>query len=453
MSSKYLRTLNEYSVWTFAKQETNFDMCFKAVQLFNDIKDINNIKIENEFFMKHKKYGINTNRHRILSTSQLYGLLTKTPFYKRGTQYKNEKPTNVFYNLNKHQIGSREYNELKTEQIIKFKIRAITDTTENNKDYNVLPVVFIYQVLKKLKDDHEILSLHKDILFTYVMTASNYSNLDDVINYIVQNGETYKNINIYQDLSRVLTAITTNINLFNIVEDRISINSTYEEYFLKNFINQHDIKEMHDNLSNDEKYYDFLYNIQGFNINLIDQINFPKQYVVDEKKYDINSNRIESFDEFEYIEAVNSVQEYKSKNILAENAHNLAPYSQDNSYGSKSRSNPIFGKIAIEKANYFCEISNEHITFKSKNTKENFMEGHHLIPMKYQKEIWDNYMINIDCVENIVSLCPNCHRAIHYGDDKTRNEIIEFLYYERISLLNKIGLNISLEELKKMYNL
>ena len=84
-----------------------------------------------------------------------------------------------------------------------------------------------------------------------------------------------------------------------------------------------------------------------------------------------------------------------------------------------------------KKADYKCEGNFQHETFLSKRTGKQFMEGHHLIPVGFQIDIWNKYGVNVDCVENIVSLCPNCHRAIHYGNDLIKSELINKLFNAR----------------------
>ena len=75
------------------------------------------------------------------------------------------------------------------------------------------------------------------------------------------------------------------------------------------------------------------------------------------------------------------------------------------------------------------------------------MEAHHLIPMAYQKD----FSINIDRIENIVSICPICHSAIHLGDMSTRLELLKKLFDNREDRLKKVGLNISFGELFAKY--
>ena len=67
--------------------------------------------------------------------------------------------------------------------------------------------------------------------------------------------------------------------------------------------------------------------------------------------------------------------------------------------------------------------------------------------MAYQKD----FSINIDRIENIVSICPICHSAIHLGDMSTRLELLKKLFDEREEKLKRVGLNISFGELFSKY--
>lgn len=78
---------------------------------------------------------------------------------------------------------------------------------------------------------------------------------------------------------------------------------------------------------------------------------------------------------------------------------------------------------------------------------QQYVEAHHLIPMKYQ----NMFEQSLDIPENIVALCPNCHRAIHYGKLEYKNKIIEKLYNKRQKMLEENSIKITLEQLYEMY--
>ena len=122
-----LSSLTPDSVWYFAKQDTDFDKSFRAVQIFDQIPDRANTNIGDYYAANADRFNFHSN-HRILSVAQLFGLLSKAaPFEKRGT-YNTESPTPVFYALNRYQPGSKEYNAIKTEQMLKLRMSAITDS-------------------------------------------------------------------------------------------------------------------------------------------------------------------------------------------------------------------------------------------------------------------------------------------------------------------------------------
>ena len=54
-------------------------------------------------------------------------------------------------------------------------------------------------------------------------------------------------------------------------------------------------------------------------------------------------------------------------------------------------------------------------------------------------------------IENIVSICPNCHREIHYGEWKSKSEKIKLLFRKQQDKLKQIGILITEDELLKLY--
>jgi len=96
---------------------------------------------------------------------------------------------------------------------------------------------------------------------------------------------------------------------------------------------------------------------------------------------------------------------------------------------------------AKRRDSYSCVISESHVTFVSKG--QNYVEGHHVIPMFQQK----NYTFDLDDLDNIVSLCPSCHREIHSSDDK--KAILSQVYSINRDYMTENG--VTLNELHKMY--
>lgn len=110
--------------------------------------------------------------------------------------------------------------------------------------------------------------------------------------------------------------------------------------------------------------------------------------------------------------------------------------------------NPSIAKSALYKANFKCELNENHLSFINKSSNYNYTEAHHLIPLAN----YEHFDFHLDVFANIISLCPNCHKMIHLGCENDINIALDILYAKRISRLKKVNLNIELNELKYLYN-
>lgn len=68
--------------------------------------------------------------------------------------------------------------------------------------------------------------------------------------------------------------------------------------------------------------------------------------------------------------------------------------------------NPYVIVQAKRKANGICQDCGHPAPFSTRGTNEPFLEVHHIVPLAEDGE---------DTIENVVALCPNCHRKRHYG--------------------------------------
>lgn len=456
-AEEYLNSLNEKSVWVFTKQKiSSLEQIINATNMFDRIPDREHTDIEQYWKEHHNEFDVKTDRHRTLVIPQFLGFITKTPFYQRGQLYNKEKTTAVWdklKNINSF-LNAEEFNKVLTEQILKIKIHAIIDTANNNEDYHILPVIFMYKVLKELQLKYSINEISIDHLYTYVMTCKEYSQWEQAVEFIRTNSPISEYVEHYKDYSRIMALIKNNTNLFNITANTIAINPVFDNYFYNNFMLKYDIEELNEILYRDVDYSYFLYNVQEFNINLIDE---PQEIseiietsIIDREIIQTETNEEENDDN--YIGKIDSINEENVNTDVAEGAYKIAPLNiKESEVGKKYRRNPLLGRIAIQKAYYCCEKNARHETFKSERTKKSFMEAHHLVPVKYQQEIWSKYNINVDCVENIVSLCPTCHRAFHNGTKEVKRQMIENIYEKLLPRYKSIGFEISLEEIEKLY--
>lgn len=100
---------------------------------------------------------------------------------------------------------------------------------------------------------------------------------------------------------------------------------------------------------------------------------------------------------------------------------------------------------ALALAEYKCEADCETPLFCRKDGVTNYTEAHHIIPLCYQKD----FEYSLDIEANVVSLCPRCHRLMHYGRDY--ENLLKRLYDKRTERLKKCGINITYEQLLLLY--
>lgn len=103
-------------------------------------------------------------------------------------------------------------------------------------------------------------------------------------------------------------------------------------------------------------------------------------------------------------------------------------------------------EIALSNSENKCAIRGcQHALFVSRTGKP-YLEAHHIIPINAQDEFPDT---NIDIPENVVCLCPSCHREIHNGKD-AKSKIVE-LFEQRKEKLAEKGISVDIDKLLSFY--
>jgi predicted HNH restriction endonuclease len=127
------------------------------------------------------------------------------------------------------------------------------------------------------------------------------------------------------------------------------------------------------------------------------------------------------------------------------------PRPKPRKYGNRKRyvSNPRRSRSALEIAGFQCELNKSHTTFINKKSKKQYMEAHHLIPMGKQGD----FEFDIDVPENIMSLCPNCHKEIHLSEDISKRDILIEAYESKKNQLPERGIDIDLTCLFEIYGI
>ncbi len=117
-------------------------------------------------------------------------------------------------------------------------------------------------------------------------------------------------------------------------------------------------------------------------------------------------------------------------------------------YGASYPRNPIESIEAKRRNNWICEVDASHATFQSSSDNNPYVEAHHLIPMAAQ----DFYESTIDFADNIVALCPNCHRKIHHAIEEEKREMLMILFNKHKALYPSYKIEIDFDTLCAYYS-
>lgn len=89
-----------------------------------------------------------------------------------------------------------------------------------------------------------------------------------------------------------------------------------------------------------------------------------------------------------------------------------------------------------------CEVDPTHHTFVTRRSGEMYLEGHHLIAVSKQ----EMFKFSLDVYANIIGLCPNCHRQMHYGRKEDIKAFLKPIYDQRAERLANSGIIVSKDE-------
>jgi hypothetical protein len=115
----------------------------------------------------------------------------------------------------------------------------------------------------------------------------------------------------------------------------------------------------------------------------------------------------------------------------------------------KYQSNPRRSKTALENAKFLCQLDQSHVTFINKKSGRQFMEAHHLVPMREQ----GSFEYDIDVPENIMCLCPNCHRKIHLANDDVKKDILRHSFGIKENDFPQRGITVKFDTLLDIYGI
>jgi len=183
---------------------------------------------------------------------------------------------------------------------------------------------------------------------------------------------------------------------------------------------------------------------------------FRKQRSYLEKYPQLKADIISYIRGLEGIDFDDSVEQNKIQNVQPATAKFSSEYGNmpdeiiDTSNGKAIKRNHTVAKKVLVDSQYKCLYDMKHTTF-STVAGNPYMEGHHLIPCTVTNSKLFEITSKLDREENIVCICPNCHKAIHYGDNSTKRRLIKVLFDKQKAKLQSVKIDITLEILFDLY--
>lgn len=281
----------------------------------------------------------------------------------------------------------------------------------DNFRWSTLPTVATYCVFRFEKDQNvkSLGVLRNKIVSRFGMPRSGVdrkisSNFPEAIQVIlgIYKGKSHANLHDKE--------IEKNFRLYSISE----LEEIFEEIINYNLIkHENNLKLVAVEILKKSKHeFDLYYRLtiaQGLDITDVPEDLFEKTNELSQI-YKIKSE----LEDDKYVLEVNQVSNINSYSLedILELSKNAPTYIEANV--KRYIRNPTIARWALQRANYKCEINPEHETFIKSSDSKPYVEPHHIIPLSEQK----NFNLNLDNVENIISLCPNCHRQVHLGKVK-----------------------------------
>ncbi len=473
------RALSQYSetgtgkygkIFTF--QNTNYRLILSFIKNYKTFKDgadgINrsdwemnrnhgqeNLKqhtinmLKSRFFSKNESKYYKTRKGEVLENIPedfndeekwiIVYLLLIDAYFDNVPNYILKRTEEMFENFVVYQNDSNRMNDIIKDFILKSKESNIEELFETDYIY--------YDTFYLPFNDFDFLSNYvnsssneKQELFEYII--SNYEDFKKLRNDTNSSDETIssraKDRAINYSFKCCLSKKYQPSGVFNknMVVDNAKL------LYISNYINNKNFRDFRDFIRDIVSFYS---NIEAIDSGKIFQFIFNDFKDVFEMCY-LNIFNPDYFDDT--IISVDLTQEQEEELLIEAQSTSIIE-----NIDEVTRVSSILKKKAFERANYKCELEDycdcsSHY-FTNKKNGENYVELHHLIP----REFSNDFERSIEQIENYVSLCPRCHRFVHFAVDRERKMVLHHLYNKRIGSLNQKGISIEESQLKSYYRI
>lgn len=109
---------------------------------------------------------------------------------------------------------------------------------------------------------------------------------------------------------------------------------------------------------------------------------------------------------------------------------------------------PRLAAYCLAKSGFACQAGANHTTFTSAASGNNYVEAHHLVPLKQQPV----FELALDNAANILALCPNCHRLLHHATTHEKESLLRLLITpDRLRNLAGRRIEVTVEDILGYY--
>lgn len=405
--------------------------------------------IKSRFFSKNNRTYYSTKKGEILENIPsdfseeekwiIIYLLLIDAYFNNIPNYILKRTEEIYDDFIVYQNSEIEIDRIIKDFLEKSKVQSIEDLFKHDYIY--------YDTFYKPYKEYDFLS-------NYVNAS--LAEKEELYDYIIYNYDDLKQLNRKMSSVDKNVAVEAENLLFNFQEDVFSKKYKPSGVFNKNMlIDNAKILYLSNyiNKNNFRDFVDFIYKI----VNKYGEI----ENIDSGKIYQFIFNNYKDIFEICYINIFNP--DYfdniiiSNNNISIEEEEKIIEQSQETSIIENideiTKVSSILKRKALERANYKCELEDYNdcasYYFTNKKSGKNYVELHHLIP----REFSNDFEKSIEQIENYVSLCPRCHRFIHFAVDRERKAALHNLYLKRIGGLKLKGINIEESQLKNYYRI
>lgn len=108
--------------------------------------------------------------------------------------------------------------------------------------------------------------------------------------------------------------------------------------------------------------------------------------------------------------------------------HNEDVYNAGVRCGKKYNRDSSHVEMVKNRDNFTCRLTGHQSLWKSKGNNKPYCTAHHILPVEFREEILEEYRVDVDSPEYMITISGDIHDCIHKGTDLDRIELLRQAY-------------------------